>query len=182
MESHRQMLDLVGPRVFNKFVRALANAADRGSLFYWQEQLVQKARSAGIALPSSLRELAAVFPESCVVQVPISREEFLAEPMKYWLDPDVQVLPEWREAAAAQPIVRENLYYALARSVSKTGTFDLAQECLELLTRTLSTEEAGELYGYVRDVSGRLEYEWRPDFERAFPAAALDLPRTDDST
>ena len=64
----------------------------------------------------------------------------------------------------------------LARSVSKTGEFYLAQEYLDQLKGNLSLEQALSLYEYIRDESQRLEEEWRDEFTDAFPEYEENLP------
>ena len=64
----------------------------------------------------------------------------------------------------------------LARSVSKTGEFYLAQKYLDHLKGNLSLEQALSLYEYIRDESQRLEEEWRDEFTDAFLVFEDDLP------
>jgi hypothetical protein len=64
----------------------------------------------------------------------------------------------------------------LARSVSKTGEFFLAKEELEQLRGRLERHHVVSLYEYIRDASGRVEYEWRPEFVAAFPEFENALP------
>jgi len=64
----------------------------------------------------------------------------------------------------------------LAQSLSKAGSFFLAQRELDGLVGRLSEAQAVALYLYLRDESSRLEMEWRGEFVAAFPEADLALP------
>jgi hypothetical protein len=107
--------------------------------------------------------------------VTVTREAFLADPSRLvWQD---GVQPEWiAEAYRANEQFRENVLYALSRSVSKRGDFSLAAGWLQILSPALSETEAVKLYEEIRDRSQRFESEWRTEFEQAFPAHVHALP------
>src|SRR5262249_24803803 len=62
----------------------------------------------------------------------------------------------------------------IARWVDKTGSF--AGMLDGVAEAGLSTAELVEFYEGIRDHSGRLELEWRPEFEATFPEAVAMLP------
>jgi len=64
----------------------------------------------------------------------------------------------------------------LARYVSKTGDFELAEDVLNQCIARLDSAQAVSLYKYIRDESRRLEEEWRDEFKEAFPDIADELP------
>ncbi|MHB0968148.1 MAG: hypothetical protein ACYC7A_06725 [Thermoanaerobaculia bacterium] len=69
----------------------------------------------------------------------------------------------------------------MARSVSKTGSFDLAADVwLQVLPSALPREAVVALYVAIRDESERLEFEWRPTFAEAFARDESFLPQTRD--
>jgi hypothetical protein len=105
----------------------------------------------------------------------VTRAAFLADPSRLvWQD---GVQPEWIvEAYRADEQFRDNILYALSRSVSKRADFSLASGWLQILGLALSPDEVAALYGAIRDESARLELEWRPEFEAAFPQAVGRLP------
>jgi hypothetical protein len=65
----------------------------------------------------------------------------------------------------------------IARIVDKTGAFDLT-DWLDVLAQSaiLADDEIVALYTAIRDSTGRLEPEWRPRFEAAFPRIKNRLP------
>ena len=64
----------------------------------------------------------------------------------------------------------------LANSLSKTGSFFLAQHELDGLVGRLSENQVVDLYMYLRDESSRVEMEWRGEFVTAFPECDSALP------
>jgi len=171
-----QLAGLVGIESFNKFLRSLPKARDKGRLFEWQERFIANARNAGVLVPSQLPDLLAALADAPTLKFALTQQEFAADPFKYWGHRDYEVPSAWLDGVVSNPEVREDLFYALARSASKVGDFNLATEALATLSRTLSPNEAVDLYCYIRDTSERLEEEWRPGFEDAFPAAVALLP------
>jgi hypothetical protein len=100
---------------------------------------------------------------------------FLADPLQYTGDdpPKEWVSEGWRQAE-----FQDALVYILARSVGKTGGFALAEDYLRWVSGALTPSQAQDLYGRVRDESERLELEWRPAFQDAFPG--VELPEAQD--
>lgn len=74
------------------------------------------------------------------------------------------------------PAWRSRVIYELARSLSKTGSFFLTGGIEFLASLRLDQAEVVALYEAIRDSTGRLELEWRPEFEAAFPQVAGQLP------
>jgi len=71
---------------------------------------------------------------------------------------------------------RENFISGIARYVSKLAALDVSDEELKALGEFFTTEDAVYLYVRIRDMSKRLESEWRNEFIRYFPCAAEALP------
>jgi hypothetical protein len=110
----------------------------------------------------------------------MTKEEFLKEPSALVLRMDEPAPADWIAAAWSDAQFRTNVTYALVRGVSKNGDFFIASYWLEVLPTFLPAEEVVSLYEHIRDKSGRLELEWRPEFERAFAAHASILPAARD--
>lgn len=75
----------------------------------------------------------------------------------------------------ARSYVYDSFFYDCTRWLSKTGDLQLpftAVACFNMLPAT----EVVDLYKQIRDHSHRLESEWRPAFEKYFPAAVEFLP------
>jgi hypothetical protein len=78
--------------------------------------------------------------------------------------------PEWRELVVAE----------LSRSVSKYGSFGLAGGLGWLAGPDgLTADQAAALFHSVRERSRRLEVEWQPEFEAAFPESRGRIPPLD---
>jgi hypothetical protein len=104
-----------------------------------------------------------------------TREEFLADPSRLAFSEGLQ--PEWVvEAFRTNDQFRENILYALSRSVSKYGDFHLASGWMEVLATGFSPDEVRSLYAAIRDQARRGEADWRAEFEAAFPGSAGYLP------
>jgi hypothetical protein len=110
----------------------------------------------------------------------MTKEDFLKDPCALVLRMDEPAPADWIAAAWSDPQFRANVTYALVRSVSKNGDFFIASYWLEVLPTFLPAEQVVSLYERIRDESGRLEVEWRPEFERAFASHASILPRATD--
>ena len=106
----------------------------------------------------------------------MTKDEFLKDPSSMVLKMDEPAPADWIAAAWSDSQFRDNVTHELARSVSKNGDFFIASYWLEVLPVFLSTEQVVSLYERIRDESGRLEFEWRPEFERAFAAHVSMLP------
>jgi MoxR-like ATPase len=106
----------------------------------------------------------------------MTRDEFMQKPYELLSEPG-QVPSQWVADAWAETTLRDDVVYELARSVSKTGSFDLAADVwLQVLPSALSREAVVALYVAIRDESKRLEFEWRPIFAAAFVRDEVALP------
>jgi len=99
-----------------------------------------------------------------------AKARFLADPLRF---DEMVPPPEWIAEGWRDECFRDAIVYVLARSVSKVGTFGLAGNWLQLVAQALSRPDAQDLYARIRDESERLEMEWRPLFETAFPDCPL---------
>jgi hypothetical protein len=109
----------------------------------------------------------------------MTKDIFIANPLAATWE---EIPAEWVREGWAQEKFREDLTYVLARSVSKTGGFNLVgPACLSLISLALSKEQAAELYVRIRDASQRFESEWRSQFTALFPQAGNDLPLSNDA-
>jgi hypothetical protein len=106
----------------------------------------------------------------------MTKEEFLEDPTALLFRLNERPPVEWIATAWTNPEFRKNATYAMTRSVSKNGDFVVASFWLETLPAFFTAEDTLQLYGCIRDASGRLEEEWRTEFERAFAAHAAVLP------
>jgi hypothetical protein len=88
---------------------------------------------------------------------------------------------DWMAAEWGSAKFGGNIAYELSRSVSKVGNFKLVGESmLPILRQFLSADQWVELYVAIRDESQRLEFEWRNEFETAFPESVDKLPPSQD--
>ena len=106
----------------------------------------------------------------------MTKDDFLKDPSSLVLRMAEPVPADWIAAAWSDGQFRENVTYALVRSVSKNGDFFIAGYWLEVLPTFLPVEEVVWLYERIRDHSRRLECEWRSEFERAFASHVSMLP------
>jgi hypothetical protein len=92
-------------------------------------------------------------------------------------DVDPQLVREleavWRHAPA---IEKDNFIYGIARYVSKLASLAVSDTELRALREFFTVADMVYLYEQIRDVSRRLEFEWRDEFLRYFPAAEDALP------
>lgn len=107
----------------------------------------------------------------------MTKEDFLKDPSAAVLAMDGPMPPDWIEAAWRDARFRDNITHELVRSVSKNGDFFVASYWLEVLPKFLTSAEVVQLFERIRDESGRLEFEWRPEFERAFVSSVSILPQ-----
>ena len=105
------------------------------------------------------------------------RERFLQDPAGF---EGAEPPAEWVAEGWRKPAFREYVTYTLARSIAKVGSSALAGQWLTWVSRALDPKQATGLYEDVREQSERLEYEWRGEFERAFPLTALPPSRDED--
>jgi hypothetical protein len=106
----------------------------------------------------------------------MTKEQFLADPSRLVGQMHEPAPADWIAEAWSDAQFRENVIHDLVRSVSKGGDFFLAGYWLEVLPTFLSSHEVVALYERIRDESRRLEFEWRPEFERRFTRDADILP------
>jgi hypothetical protein len=110
---------------------------------------------------------------------PFTRESFLRaiEANPYIDFPLDATPPEWMAAAWEIGCVREERSYDMARDVSKLGMLTCTPEWLHYLSRALPITRQVELYVRIRDDGNQFrDVEFRPQFERAFPACVPFLP------
>jgi hypothetical protein len=169
---------MTGPELFNKFVRSLSRSVAKKRLEFWQEKLLSEARQQGIPVPVLFQDVIDFFATAETLKIALSFEEFQTDPLKFLGYSDYIVPEAWIHDCVQNPEVREYLSSLIARSVSKVGSFELALVEVSLLARNSTADEALSLYCYVRDESMRLEDEWWPAFEKAFPATVGLLPPT----
>jgi hypothetical protein len=139
---------------------------------WWQENAWEKfALQNHLAIPASLADLAPVFRGQQPLPEPVTRQEFLANPSSVILNPNAVIPAEWiTEAWHSNTQFRENLEYALSRSVSKVGSFALADDVLNLVAGFLVGPEIDAHYRTVARKSRRDPDEWKSEFSQAFPA------------
>jgi hypothetical protein len=110
----------------------------------------------------------------------VRRTVFYADPIGT-LAKDPNVPHSWiRQAWASNAgYFREIVTEELARYVSKYATMSMHENWTSVLSKALSCDQQVELYVNVRDLSQRLEPEWRQEFMRLFPSCIAALPPPD---
>ena len=109
---------------------------------------------------------------------PMTREQFLADPVNQLR---IGIEPAWIVTAyRAGGRFREDVIDWISQSVSKIGNMGQAAFWVKVLADKLDGKEAAYLYGCIRDRSERLEFEWRSEFETAFPSVVGMLPPRQD--
>ncbi|MBL8020671.1 MAG: hypothetical protein JNM27_13455 [Leptospirales bacterium] len=167
MEDLRQsFLQTVGLKDFKRF---LAGLRSKTRLLAWQETLWKTFQSKEPRAPSEYSDIvrALVRPD----RIPVTRSQFLANPVEYWHSPYFEVETEWLAAAWENEEFRDSVCYEISNSVSKTGEFNLCAITVEALAGVLSSEQAYSLYQYVARNAERSRKEWSPAFFRFFPQA-----------
>ncbi len=171
------ILACLGVDDFNKLVRSYDDTKQRGRFRFWQTPLLERAATASGLPLTRVESFIEVFADARHVKRTIQKAEFLADPTKFWYDGDANIDPEWiLDAWNSSPSFVDAVSYDIARSVSKTGEFNLAKLSIEAIRHKLSPNQYVQLYIYVRDESERLEFEWRPEFCRLFPESADFIP------
>ena len=167
-----------GVERYNRFLSALRDECRRRQrLMFWQQSLWEEfAAKHAIETPATLEALADLFEGQPLVEDIVSKEQFLADPVRLWAKTPDPVPADWLAAAWTNATFREHASYGLARSVSKTGEFTLSGDALAVLPTVLTAQDAEDLYIYIRDTSQRLESEWREQFEATFPICLGRLP------
>jgi hypothetical protein len=79
----------------------------------------------------------------------------------------------WRHGPARE---KDGFIDGIARWVSKSASLAVSDTELRALREFFTVADTVYLYEQIRDVSRRLEFEWRDEFLRYFPAATDDLP------
>jgi hypothetical protein len=174
------LAEVLGREAYNRLVESLPATRQKGRLRFWQEQLLQRAASAGVAI-SSASELLRVLDGASLQPgppEPWTREVFLNR-IEKWPHGDLpldETPPEWMAAAWEIDRVRGELSSEMARTVSKTGELLYTDEYLRYLSRALSVSQQVELFLYIRERCVTREAEFRPGFERAFSECVPSLP------
>ena len=79
----------------------------------------------------------------------------------------------WRDGP---PWRKEVFIKGIARYVSKAASLAVSDTELRALREFFTVPDMVYLYEQIRDTSQRLEFEWRDEFLRYFPAAKDALP------
>src|SRR5262245_55683063 len=111
----------LGDDRYTKFLRVLEErTTESKDLHFWQAAAWEKfALANGLSIPSTIQEIAPLFRRQGPPR--LTRERFMTRPSESYLEsPDVPA--DWvRDAWHADSAFRENLVYAVVRSVSKIG-------------------------------------------------------------
>ena len=81
-----------------------------------------------------------------------------------------------RPRRVEQAAARDHFIDGIARYVSKVASLAVSDTELRALRAFFTVADAVFLYEQIRDLSKRLEFEWRDEFLRYFPAAKDALP------
>jgi hypothetical protein len=175
-----QLAATLGPNTYNRLVESVPDTRRRGRLRFWQEELLCRAGPVGPPLATA-EEFLRVFDRATVLSVPsepLTREVYLRE-VEQWpyaiFSPGVTPA-EWAATAWEINRVREELSGEMARTVSKCGELAYTGEYLRFLSESLSVPRQVELYLHIRGRCVTREPEFRPGFERSFPACVPLLP------
>ena len=174
------MAEALGATDYNRLIASVPDTRRRGRLRFWQAQLLRRAGPAGKAL-STADAFLGVFDGATALPVPLeplTREVYLreVEQWPYALFTPGQTPAEWAAAAWETDRVRDELSGEMARTVSKGGELAYTDEYLRFLSESLPVPRQVELFLYIRDRCVTREPEFRPGFERAFPACVPLLP------
>ena len=111
----------------------------------------------------------------------MTKGDFLNNPYRAICMHSEPIAVEWLAAAWSSPDFRDEVIHELTRSISKVGSFNLANDYwLRTLPEFLTKDDVCQLYAAIRDESQRWECEWRALFEEAFPNSAGFLPASQD--
>jgi hypothetical protein len=176
-----RLADALGWKAYNRLVGSVSDVRQRGRLRAWEEQLLQQASHTGVVI-STAEDFIRVFDGASPVPVPAepwTREVFLSEIVKFPLGgfPIDETPPEWMAAAWEIERVRHEVSSEMARTVSKIGELGYTDEYLQYLSRSLPVSRQVELFLYIMNRNFTREDEFRPGFERAFPACVPHLPQ-----
>lgn len=171
------ILNCIGVDAFNKLIRSFDDVKRRNRFRFWHAAILERASTVSDQPLTNIDTFLAVFANVQLAQRAILKEDFLSDPMKFWSDGDTFIDPEWIAIAWKDcPLLVDAVSYDIARSVSKTGEFNLAISSVDSIRHRLLPDQYLSLYVYVRDESDRLECEWRPEFCRLFPESVSVLP------
>lgn len=178
--TRSRLAEALGWKAYNRLIATIPEVRVRGRLRFWQEQLLEQASRAGVTI-STIEEFVTVFDgakPASVPREPWTRDVFLEliESTPWGGFPLDETPPEWMAAAWEIERVRKELSGEMARSVSKTGELWYTDEYLHYLSRALPVTRQVELFLNIRERSPYRETEFRPGFERAFPASVPHLP------
>jgi hypothetical protein len=185
-EDLERILQLIGLERFNQLVRSVPATREKGRLRYWQEQLFARVAAEGRVRVASVEEYLRLFSDASELPVPqpkVDRDSFLRQitdrPFQFPLAL-AEIPSEWMAAAWAVDGVLEAHADEMARTVSKVGAWVYEGDYVRLLARSLTASQLVDLFVHIRDRSPHREAEFRPGFERSFPAVvpALPAPRT----
>jgi len=168
----------IGVDDYNKLVRSLDDVKRRQKFRFWHEALLERASAVTNQPLTNIETFLKIFSNAPLAKRTISKEDFLSDPMKFWSDGDNVIDPEWIAIVWTHcPTLVDAISYDIARSVSKTGEFNLAKSSVDSIRDRLTPDQYVSLYVYIRDESDRLEFEWRPEFCRLFPESVAMLPK-----
>ena len=85
-------------------------------------------------------------------------------------------LDGYKRVWAGPPNEKANFIYGIAREVSKHAELDACDHDLRELAKFFTVQDAVYLYEQIRDISKRLEFEWRDSFIQYFPSSRDSLP------
>jgi hypothetical protein len=173
-EIQEAFADFLGSERYNQFLRVLETTCrEKNELMWWQEQAWEKFTSIrALAIPATLAAIDGIFANAKRIPRPLSRNEFLKDPRKWYLTEDVHIPPEWLSQAWLNTGFRRFLSDEIARSVSKLGGAGLSEE-LSVYTNLLTPAQVQQLYRHIARKSGRDPEEWSTEFELAFPNVPL---------
>jgi hypothetical protein len=179
-ETRRRLAESLGRKSYNRLIACVAGVRQLDRLRFWQHKLLEKAHSAGVVI-STVDQFLAVFDGAIPVSGdPATREHFLLllEELPYGGFPFDEMPTQWMADAWETERIREELSGEMARTVGELGELAYDAEYLSYLSRALTPQRQVELYTYLRDTCRHetREDEFRPSFERAFPACVSLLP------
>jgi hypothetical protein len=177
-----RLAKILEPKSYNRLIESVESVRQLRRLRFWQEALLDQARAAGVNI-ATVKEFLAVFDGATPLPVsnePLTHELFLCliEEFPYGGRKFDHTPPQWMADAWENDRIREALSAEMARTVTELGELAYDAEYLNYLSRSLPSARQVELYVYLRDMCRKetREDEFRPGFERAFPACVALLP------
>jgi hypothetical protein len=177
-----RLADVLGTRSYNRLVASARGVTQLPRFRYWQESLLRQAAEAGVEIATT-DEFLAVFADATPLAdctEPNSQELFLSllDEFPYGGFRFEKIPTQWMADAWENDRIREELSAEMARTVSELGELAYDAEYLAYLSRSLPPPRQAELFVYLRDACGSdtREDDFRPSFERAFPASVPHLP------